>query len=53
MFNVLTRLFAHCKLEPPTSGILPDLNDFRDGGAVVVPPPYELRFTRREDALLP
>ncbi|KAI8139433.1 cytochrome P450 [Fennellomyces sp. T-0311] len=53
MFNILTRVFAHCTLEPPINGAVPDLDDVRDAGVTAIPPPYEARFVRRRDALLP
>ncbi|KAI9491276.1 cytochrome P450 [Zychaea mexicana] len=48
MFNVLTRVFAHCTLKPPVDGTLPDLDDCRSGGITISPPPFKARFVRRQ-----
>ena len=34
MFTILTSIIAHCDIDPPTDGSLPDLDDPQDAGAV-------------------
>ncbi|KAI8144064.1 cytochrome P450 [Fennellomyces sp. T-0311] len=51
LFTFITSLLARCDIVPPMDGTLPDLDDIRDGGVVMSPPPFEVRFTRRNDNL--
>ncbi|KAI8141446.1 cytochrome P450 [Fennellomyces sp. T-0311] len=53
LFVTLTTIFAQCTLEAPEGENLPDLDDVRDNGILVSPPPFSLRFVRRQDCLLP
>ena len=53
MFVFLTCVLAHCTVEPPLDGTLPNLDDVRDAGVVTAPPPYEARFVPRPDCLIP
>ncbi|KAI8143435.1 cytochrome P450 [Fennellomyces sp. T-0311] len=53
MFVFLTSVLAHCTVEPPLDGTLPDLDDVRDAGVVTAPPPYKSRFVLRSNRLLP
>ena len=53
ILNVMTRMFAYCKLEPPIDGSLPDLNDYNGQGITVKPQPFKVQFIRRSDCLLP
>lgn len=56
MFNVLVRIFARCTLEPALDDqgkpVLPDLDAPRDGGIIILPPHYKVRFLPRADALI-
>ncbi|KAI9486152.1 MAG: cytochrome P450 [Benjaminiella poitrasii] len=56
LFNSVTRMMARCTIEPAISStgekLYPDLDDFKDGGATLVPAPFYLRFVEREDRLV-
>ncbi|ORZ02475.1 cytochrome P450 [Syncephalastrum racemosum] len=56
MFNALVRIFARCTIEPVLGAdgkpVYPDLNGLRDGGLVVLPLEYKVRFVKREDSLI-
>ncbi|KAJ8655157.1 hypothetical protein O0I10_009192 [Lichtheimia ornata] len=56
MFNVLVRIFARCTLEPALDDqgkpVMPDLDAPRDGGIIILPPHFHVRFLPRADALI-
>ncbi|KAI9493335.1 cytochrome P450 [Zychaea mexicana] len=52
MFVLLTNVLARCDIKPPADSSLPDLDDGRDAGAVMSPPPFKLRFVKRENSLI-
>ncbi|KAI9269164.1 cytochrome P450 [Phascolomyces articulosus] len=52
MFILVTNILARCDLKPPLDRTLPDLDDGRDAGAVMSPPPFKVIFTKRENSLL-
>ncbi|KAI7904795.1 cytochrome P450 [Cokeromyces recurvatus] len=56
LFNLVTKVMARCKIEPTISptgeAIYPDLNDFKDDGATLVPSPFYIHFTERENKLV-
>lgn len=56
MFNALVRIFARCTIEPALNAdgkpVYPDLDGLRDGGLVVLPREYKVRFVKREDSLI-
>lgn len=37
---------------PNGDKIYPDLNDFKDGGSVLLPAPFRIRFVKREDRVV-
>ncbi|KAI8144063.1 cytochrome P450 [Fennellomyces sp. T-0311] len=47
LFTFITCLLTRCDILPPTDGTMPNLDDIRDGGVVVSPPPFEARFAHR------
>ncbi|KAI8143828.1 cytochrome P450 [Fennellomyces sp. T-0311] len=53
LFVTLTAVLARCTLEIAENEALPDLDDVRDNGILVTPPPFNMRFVRRQDCLLP
>lgn len=56
MFNILVRVFAKCRIEPHLDDqgnpVYPNLDGARNGGLVVLPLDYKVRFVEREDRLI-
>jgi hypothetical protein len=54
-FNSFTKVMARCNIEPAIAPngdkIYPDLNSFKDGGAVLLPGAYKVRFVEREESI--
>ncbi|ORY96170.1 cytochrome P450 [Syncephalastrum racemosum] len=55
MFNKLIRIFARCIIEPDVDPqgkpVYPDIDGMKDGGLVVMPNDYTVRFVKRSDAV--
>ncbi|KAI7891882.1 cytochrome P450 [Mucor mucedo] len=51
MFLAFVQILATCTIEPPKEG-MPDINEARNVGLNVVPPPCKLRFVKRHDSLV-
>ena len=49
MFNIMTRVFADCDIEPAAGEDLPNLEAYRDGGVAVLPPLFKARFVPRSN----
>lgn len=55
MFNKLIRVFARCVIEPDMDAqgkpVYPDIEGMKDGGLVVLPNDYTVRFVERSDTV--
>lgn len=51
MFLALVQILARCSIEPPKEG-MPNIEDARNVGLNVVPPPCKFRFVKRHDSLV-
>lgn len=49
-------MMARCTIEPAVSEngdkVYPDLDDFKDGGATLLPGAFNIRFVEREDPVI-
>lgn len=56
LFNSITRVMARCTIEPDVDPqgnlVYPDLDDFKDGGATLLPAPFKVRFVERKDRII-
>ncbi|CEP19556.1 hypothetical protein [Parasitella parasitica] len=53
LFNAFVQVFARCKIEPISQEEYPDITGARENaGLNILPPPYRVRFLKREDTLV-
>ncbi|OAC99015.1 cytochrome P450 CYP5207 [Mucor lusitanicus CBS 277.49] len=53
LFNAFVQVFAKCKIEPISQDEYPDISNARENsGLNILPPPYKVKFIKREDALM-
>ncbi|EPB82552.1 hypothetical protein HMPREF1544_10714 [Mucor circinelloides 1006PhL] len=52
IFFAFVQVFARCFIEPAVPGEYPNLEGGRDAGLTVLPLAYNVKFTRRPDALI-
>lgn len=45
-------MFARCVIEPVIPGSYPDIDDAKNAGLTVLPKEYQVKFTKRADALI-
>lgn len=52
IFYAFVQVFARCSIEPIVSGSYPTIDDAKNAGLTVLPKEYQVKFTKRADALV-